>query len=159
MPCRCISVRAAAASAIHASRRAASRSNVVLRAIVPAVEASTRGAHALGPRQRVLEAGPAAHRLRHQTDVAEPEMLDQRREVAGVVGRVGPARDFARRGETAVGEGHAGMAGGEMRYLLPPAEMIAAEPVGEDDRRPFAGHLVVQAAAGAIEPAAFGWRR
>ena len=40
-------------------------------------------------------------------------------------------------------EGDAGVTRGEVRYLLPPRQMISAQAVRKDDRRPFAGHLVM----------------
>ena len=116
------------------------------------------GAHALRPRQRVLQAAPAAHRLGHQSDLAEPEMVDQRRQISRIVGRIRPAGNFARRRKAAVGEGHAGTAAGEVRHLLPPAQVIAAEPVREHDRRPSAGDLVEEAAPRPVDGPAFGLR-
>jgi hypothetical protein len=83
-------------------------------------------------------------------------MIDERAEIAGVVGRIGPAGNFARRRKSAVSEGHARVGAAEMRHLLPPAQMVAAEPVGEHDRRPGAGDLVIEAAPGPVEVAALG---
>jgi hypothetical protein len=50
-------------------------------------------------------------------------------------------------------ETDAGMARAERRHLLPPRQMVAAEPVRERDRRPLARHLVVDRAVAALEPA------
>jgi hypothetical protein len=52
-------------------------------------------------------------------------------------------------------EGHAGVAVAEMRHLLPPAQMIAAEPVREHQQRTFAGRFVIEPAIGPVEIAAF----
>jgi hypothetical protein len=40
-------------------------------------------------------------------------------------------------------EGDARMARGEVRYLLPPREMISAQAVRKDDRRAIARDLVI----------------
>src|SRR6185437_14225531 len=41
--------------------------------------------------------------------------------------------------------------GREMRDLLPPAQVIAAQPVGEEERRAAAGDLVVEMAEGPLQ--------
>ena len=50
-----------------------------------------------------------------------------------------------------MGEGHAGVVRREVRDLLPPAHLIAAQPVGEDQRRPAAGDLVVEIAERSLQ--------
>jgi hypothetical protein len=51
----------------------------------------------------------------------------------------GPDAVSARLGrrEAAMREGDAGVALAEMGHLLPPREMVAAEPVGKDERGPW----------------------
>src|SRR5688572_4542903 len=105
-------------------------------------------------RKRIVEGAPAAHRLGDDPDIARAEVIDQRGEIARIVGRIGPTRRRSRWRKAAVGKRHAGVAIAEMRHLLPPAQVIAAEPVGKDQKRAGAADLVVKAAAGAVEIAA-----
>ena len=124
------------------------------RSIVPAVEASTSACTRAGCARAKLERGPAAHRLRHDADVGRAEVIGERREIARVVVRVGTAGRRARRREAAMREGHAGVAVAEVRHLLPPAQVIAAEPMREDQEWTRAGGLVIEATVGAVEKAA-----
>ena len=96
--------------------------------------------------QGVLHRRPAAHRLGDDADIGQLQMLDQRREIVGIVGGVGAAGNGGRRREAAMREGHAGVAGREVRDLLPPRHVVAAEPMREQQRRPAARHLVVDRA-------------
>src|SRR4051794_5587474 len=52
-------------------------------------------------------------------------------------------------------EGDAGIPLAEMRHLLPPAQMIATEPVCEHEQRPAASNFIIETAAGPIQIAAF----
>src|SRR6185436_15373956 len=104
--------------------------------------------------QRVVQAGPAAHRLRDQPHLLQAELVDERRKVVGIgIGGRGSVYRSRRR-EAAVRECHAGVALREMRHLLPPGKMIAPEAVHEYERRAAALHVVVDAAIGSLEPAA-----
>ena len=51
-------------------------------------------------------------------------------------------------------EGHAGVAIAEVRHLLPPAQVIAAKAVREEEEGAGAVDLVIEAAAGPVEVAA-----
>src|SRR5262245_11023753 len=73
-------------------------------------------------------------------------MLDQGCEIVGVVGRVWPAGNGGRRSEPTMRKRHARIAGREVRDLLPPRHVVAAEPMREQQRRPAARHLVVDRA-------------
>src|SRR5262245_29134116 len=101
--------------------------------------------------QGVAEARPAAHRLRYQAHLAKSEMVDQGRQIVDEGQRTRTARLVARLPEAAMREGDAGVAGGEVRHLLPPGEVVAAHAVREDERGALAAHLVVQIAAGSSE--------
>ena len=70
-------------------------------------------------------------------------MVDQGGEVAGIVGRVGTGGDRTRRGEAAMGEGNAGVMRREVRDLLPPAQVIAAQAVGEEEGRAAAAYFIL----------------
>ncbi len=94
----------------------------------------------------IVQHGPAAHRLADKTHVGKFQVIDQGAEVAGIVGGIGAAGDGVGRREAAMGEGHASVSRREVCDLLPPAEMIAAQPMGEQQRRPVAGDFVVQVA-------------
>ena len=111
-------------------------------------------AHAIRLRKRILERGPAAHGLRDDAHVARADMIDERREVARIVGGIRAARRRARRRKAAMREGHAGVAIAEVRHLLPPAQVIAAKAVREEEEGAAAVQLVVEAAAGPIEKTA-----
>src|SRR5436190_4695810 len=75
-------------------------------------------------------------------------MVDQRRQIISVVGGVGAAGNCSGRRKPAMSECYACVARREMRHLLPPRQLVAAEPVREDDRGALSGHLVVQATTG-----------
>ncbi len=82
-------------------------------------------------------------------------MVEEGQQVVGEAGEAGAAGGLGRAGEAAVGEHDAGVAAGEVGELLPPAEVVAAEAVGEDQRRggrvAGAVDLVVQIAVRAGE--------
>ena len=101
----------------------------------------------------VVQHGPAAHRLADEAHVGELQMIDQRGEIAGIVGGIGPAGDGIRRREAAMGEGHAGVVWCEVRDLLPPAQVIAAQPMGEQQGGSAARHFVVEIAERPLQPA------
>src|SRR5581483_10840571 len=97
---------------------------------------------------RIVEAAPAAHGLRDETHIPELQVVDQRRQVVDEpLDRWLPAGPRAREAEAALGEGDACVAVRECRHLLPPGELAAAEPMGEEQRRAGAVCLVVQVAA------------
>ena len=81
-------------------------------------------------------------------------MIDERREIARIVGGIGTARRRARRRKAAMREGHAGVAVAEVRHLLPPAQVIAAKAVREEEEGTAAVDLVIEAAIGTVEIAA-----
>src|SRR5205807_2481336 len=60
----------------------------------------------------------------------------------------------ARGREAPVRERHAGVARRKVRHLLPPAQMIAAEPVRENQKWPAAAHLIIKPAVGTLEKVA-----
>src|ERR1043165_9132341 len=80
-------------------------------------------------------------------------MIDQRGEIARVVRGIGPIGRRAQRRKAAMREGHAGIAIPKIRDLLPPAQVIAAEPVRKEKERPAAVHLIIEAAAGPVDKA------
>ena len=86
----------ASASFSHASYCAPPDGSAPRRSIVPEVELSTSALTFAGWAMRVFEHRPAAHRLADQAHVGEAEMIDQRRKVAGIVGRIGAAGDRRR---------------------------------------------------------------
>ena len=104
--------------------------------------------------KNVFDGGLAAHRLRSQAHVGELQVLDQSGKIAGEFLRVRDA-DFASRGIAAMTEGHAGMAAGEMRDLLPPGQMIAAESMGKDDCGARSRHFIVDPASRSFEITTF----
>ena len=81
-------------------------------------------------------------------------MIDQCGEIAGIIGGIGTVGERARRRKAAMGKYHAGVAVAEVRNLLPPAQMIAAEAVREYQHGSGAGDLVIHAAIGTLEMAA-----
>ena len=97
------------------------------------------GAQAVGVGGGVGGAGPAAHRLADEDGGVELEVVEEGEQVVGEAGEAGAAGGLGGEGEAAVGEHDAGAAGGEVGQLLPPAEVVAAEAVGEDHHRPRAG--------------------
>ncbi len=101
--------------------------------------------------ERVFEHRPAAHRLADQPYVGEAQVIDQGGEIAGIVCGIGAARDRVGWREAAMGEGDARIVGSKMGDLLPPAHLVAAEPVGEEQGRAAAGHLVVEVAEGSLQ--------
>ena len=103
--------------------------------------------------QSVFQHRPAAHRLADQAHVGQFQMIDQGGEVARVVGGIGSAGDRIRRREAAMGEGDAGVVRREMRDLLPPAQVIAAQPVGEQQGRAAARHFVIEIAERPLQSA------
>ena len=107
----------------------------------------------------VFEHRPAAHRLTDQAHVGEFQMIDQGSEIGGVVGGIGAAVDRTGRREAAMGEAHAGVTWREVRDLLPPAQVIAAQAVGEQQRRSAARHLVVEIAERPLQSADAARRR
>src|ERR1700741_4683394 len=86
-------------------------------------------------------------------------MLDQRLEIGGIVGGIGPAPNRIRRREAAMCEGNARMARSEMRDLLPPAQVVAAKPMGEQKGWAAARDLIIEIAERAFQPAAAPRRR
>jgi len=90
--------------------------------------------HLVGKGQYVFDAGPATHRLRNEAHVGQLQVPDQRGEITGEVSRIRAAGNLAPRWVAAMREGHAGVATGEMRDLLPPGQMVAADSMGKDDR-------------------------
>jgi hypothetical protein len=98
--------------------------------------------------ERERQARPAAHRLRDERRALDAEMVEQRAQVIGERRAAGPAGDVGRHAEAAMVERHAGEALAEVRHLLPPRQMVAADAVREDEgRRPArlrAVQLVVQ---------------
>jgi hypothetical protein len=114
--------------------------------------------HPAGPHQRILHPGPPTHGLAHQVDLAEAEMVHQRRQVVGVFVRVRPA--FRCRGgeEAAMGKADAAMARGEMRDLLPPGQVAAAEAMREDQGWTAARDLEGDAAIRAVQHMALSQR-
>ena len=82
---------------------------------VPTVQASTSPRTRSRLAERVAEAGPAAHGLRHQPHVGEAEMLDSAREVVHEAERAHRARSRLGGREAAMGEGDAGVAVAEVR--------------------------------------------
>ena len=111
----------------------------------------TSARDALRVPERVAEAGPAAHRLRHEPHVGETQVIDEPGEVVDVGVRAAPARRLPREAEPPVVEGHARVAVPKVRHLLPPAQVAAAQPVGEDQRGTRAVGLVVEPGAVALE--------
>ena len=155
--CRAPAARPACPASAATIRRLRRRSSWP-KSSVPEVDAMTSARTFFGLAQRVLQAGPAAHRLRHQRDVIQLQFLDERGKVVGIgIGRA-LAGHRARGRKAAVREHDAGMGGREVRDLLPPGKMVAAQAVREHDRRPLAEHLVVDlpsaASAGAASFAA-----
>src|SRR5262245_3205145 len=128
IPRRAMSARAAAAFWFHSVKRCGSSNGIDGLCIVPHVDASTSARC-----EYVLDAGPSAHRLRHQAHVWKLQVLDQRPEIGCEVSRIGHA-DLAARRIAAMSERHASVSIGEVGDLLPPGQMIATEPMGEDDR-------------------------
>ena len=108
-------------------------------------------AHAIRLRKRILERGPTAHGLRHDAHVPRADMIDERREVARVVGWIRAARRRARGRKAAMREGYAGVAAAKMRHLLPPAQMIAAKAVREEEEGAASLDLIVEATVGPVE--------
>src|SRR5262249_8462178 len=102
------------------------------------------GPHPLRVAERVAETGPPAHRLRDQPHVRDAEIGDQRGEGVDVGVGAGQVGRLAGEAEAAVVEGHARVVVAEVRHLLPPAEVAAAEPVGEHERGPAPVGLVVE---------------
>ena len=109
--------------------------------------------------ERIFQHRPPAHRLRDEANVGKPQVIDQGGEVAGIVGGIDATRDRVGRREAAMGESHAGVAGREVRHLLPPAQVIAAQPVREDERRAAARDFVVEIAERALQPTDGAGRR
>src|SRR5262245_42713486 len=109
--------------------------------------------------EHVFERAHAAHRLCDQANVPELQDVDERGEITAVFLRIRTALDAASRRITAMGVCDAGVAPGEVGDLLPPCHMVAAEAVREHDRRPRAGDLVIEAAAGPLEIAALARMR
>jgi hypothetical protein len=105
----------------------------------------------------VVEARTSAFSLPHglgeDAHVGETQMLDQRREVAGVVARIRAAGNGGGGSKSAVREGDASVTGGEMGDLLPPRQVVAAEPVRKHDRRAGACYLVMDAVRTALKAA------
>jgi hypothetical protein len=91
--------------------------------------------------------------LRDEAHVGQLQMPDQRREVAGEVPRVRAARNLAPWRVAAMREGHARVATGEKRDLLPPGQMIAADSMGKDDRGTRSRHFIIDAAPWSVEKA------
>ena len=52
-------------------------------------------------------------------------------------------------------EGHAGVAVSEVRHLLPPAQVIAAEAVREDEHRAATFDFVIETAIAPVEVTSF----
>ena len=107
----------------------------------------------------VVQHGPAAHRLADQPHVGEFQMIDQGGKIVRIIGGIGAARHGIRRREAAMGEAHAGVARREMRDLLPPAQVIAAQAVGEQQGRAAARYFVVEIAERPLQPADRARRR
>jgi hypothetical protein len=101
-----------------------------------------------GAAHRVFDDGPAAHRLADQVESGQRQLVDERGQVIGKIGRIGAAPGHRRRREATVRKGHAGMGGGEVADLLPPRHLVAAQAVGKNDRRSAAGDFVVDFAVG-----------
>src|SRR6516164_2112849 len=80
-------------------------------------------------------------------------MLDQRREIAGEVGRIGAAGNGGGGSKSAVRKGDARIAGSEMGDLLPPRQLVAAEPMRKHDRGPSTRYLVVDEMCAALKAA------
>jgi hypothetical protein len=92
------------------------------------------------------------NRLCDETHVGELQVIDRRGEVAGIVRGVDAAGHRVRGGEAAMRESHAGVVRREVRDLLRPAKMVAAQSVGKEKGRAAARHLVVEVAEGAFQP-------
>ena len=113
-----------------------------------------QGAEPCARPQRILDGGPATHRLGHNAHIGELKMVDKGGEIVGIVARVGPTVDARRRGKATVGEGHAGIACRKACHLLPPGGVIAAKAVRKDERPTLAGDFIVETAARPLEAAA-----
>jgi GH43 family beta-xylosidase len=92
--------------------------------------------------------------LRHDAHIARAEMIDERREIASVLDGIRAARRRARWRKAAMREGHARISAAEVRYLLPPAQVIAAKAVREEEEGAAAVHFVIETAARPLEVAA-----
>ena len=95
----------------------------------------------------ILEGRPTAHGLGDDCHLGKAKMIDEGGEVLGVVAGVGPTGNRRRWGEAAVGKGHAGIARGKVRDLLPPGGVIAAKAVRKHDRATLAGDFPIKATA------------
>ena len=110
--------------------------------------------HLVWKGQYVFDAGPAAHRLRDEANIGQFQVPDQGSEIAGKFLRVRAGGNLASGQIAPVTEGYAGIATGEMRNLLPPGQMIAADSMRKDDCRTGSCNFVVDAASWSIEKTA-----
>src|SRR5262249_25308954 len=122
-----------------------------------------RGEHqrgdALGPAEREDDPGPATHGLADERHALEAQVIRERFKVVRVgIDARGPRLD-ARGREAAMGEAHAGEPVREIRDLLPPRHVIAAEPVREDERRPAPHRLVVDRRIGPLNESGLAMMR
>ena len=88
--------------------------------------------------ERESDGRSAAHRLRHDRGPFDLEQVEQRAQIVveGGAAALLVALAVARPAERAVVEGDAAIALREHRHLLPPAEVVAAGAVREDDGGP-----------------------
>jgi hypothetical protein len=103
--------------------------------------------------QRISEAGPSAHRLRDERHLPELELVDQCGEIIDIRIRRIRSGHGTRGREASMRKDDAGMALREVRHLLPPRQVVAAEPVREHDRRAAARDLIVDAAIRTLQEA------
>src|SRR5215813_7328463 len=86
---------------------------------------------------------PSAHRLRDHRRPLDPEMIEERERIGAESARPGAARYVRRLPEASLVDRDAAILLREDRYLLPPAQVIAARPVEEQERRPGAPRVLV----------------
>src|SRR5262245_55449084 len=94
------------------------------------------------------DCGPAAHRLGDQRGPANAEVIEQRQRVDRERGRTRASRDVRGLAKPSLIDADAPVFLCEDGHLLPPAQVVAARAVQEDERGPVAaGVLVVEAEA------------
>src|SRR5262245_10649980 len=94
------------------------------------------------------DCGPAAHRLGDQRGPANAEVIEQRQRVGRERGRTRAARDVRGLAEPSLIDADAPEFLGEDRHLLPPAQVVAARAMQEEQRgRVAAAILVVETEA------------
>src|SRR5262249_35962747 len=91
-----------------------------------------------GPHRR-----PSTHRLRDHRRLLDPEMIEERERIGAESARPGATRHVRRLPEASLVHRDAAILLREDRNLLPPAQVIAARPMEEQERRPAASRVLV----------------